>query len=218
MIKVMMFGSFYRGFAVLNELLHGPLRDQIQVVAVATDDPSQSFISAPKRVWQYGYTTDESTMVAELAADAGIPVYRDRVKSEEFYDLYENEYKPDLCIMATFGQMIDQKLFSYPRLGFYNLHPSDHDGWPSIYAGPNPFRMMLDDHRESCVVSIHEVDGDFDTGSRIGVSETVYIPPGVEPRDLHKMTSTVAALLVREQIINIIEKDSSTSRGGSTDV
>lgn len=204
MIRVMMFGSFYRGFAVLNELLHGPLKGQIQVVAVATDDPTQTFISAHKRVWQYGYTEDEGSMVRDLAIDSGIPVYQDRVKSEEFYNLYENEYKPNLCIMATFGQMIDERLFSYPSLGFYNLHPSDDDGWPSIYAGPNPFRMMLDDRRESCVVSIHKVDGDFDTGKRIGVSETVYIPPGVEPKDLHKMTSTIAALLVREQIINII--------------
>lgn len=204
MIRVMMFGSFYRGFAVLNELLYGPLKSQIEVVAVATDDPTQNFISAHKRVWQYGYTPEEGSMVADLATDCGIPVYQGRVKSEEFYNLYENEYKPNLCIMATFGQMIDERLFLYPSLGFYNLHPSDDAGWPSIYAGPNPFRMMLDDQQDSCVVSIHKVDGDFDTGKRIGVSETVYIPPGVEPKDLHKMTSTIAALLVREQIINII--------------
>jgi methionyl-tRNA formyltransferase len=199
-IRIVLFGSFYRGFAVLNEMLHGPLKQHIQVVGVVSDDPTQQFISAGKRVWQYGYSPEEANMVRDLATSSNIPLFQGRVKTQEFYDFYESTCKPDVCFMATFGQQINERLFSYPRLGFYNLHPSDHADWPSQYAGPNPFQAMIEDQRESCVVSLHHVDGGFDTGDRVGVSEAVYFPPGCSARDLHKMTSPIAALLVRERL------------------
>jgi methionyl-tRNA formyltransferase len=203
-IKVVLFGSFYRGFAVLSELIKGPLKDKIEMVGVVSDDPTQAFISANRRVWQYGYSDVEADMVNNLATANGIPVYQGKVKTPEFYDIYENHYKPDICIMATFGQQINERLFAYPRLGFYNLHPSDNAAWPSIYAGPNPFFEMLKDGETSCVLSLHNVDGDFDTGARVAVSETVHFPPSATPRSLHKMTSPIAALLVREHLKKIL--------------
>ena len=51
-VRVAVFGSFYRGYYVLNELLMGDIADQVEVVGVATDDPASTFISADKRVWQ----------------------------------------------------------------------------------------------------------------------------------------------------------------------
>jgi hypothetical protein len=43
-LRVAVFGSYYRGFYVLNELLFGPLRERVKVVGVATDDTGSSFI------------------------------------------------------------------------------------------------------------------------------------------------------------------------------
>ena len=52
-IRIAMFDSFYRGFYVLEELLHGHFKDQFLVVGLATDDVTQPFISRNLRVWQY---------------------------------------------------------------------------------------------------------------------------------------------------------------------
>ncbi len=212
-IKVALFGSYYRGFHVLNEILYGPLHDQLELVGVATDNTGSSFISRDKRVWQYPHTPAEAQMVADLAYQHDVPVFTGRVKSPEFYDLFEQVWHPEYCIMATFGQRIDQRLFSYPYAGFYNLHPSDDDVWPSRYAGGNPFKQLIEDGARDCVMTLHRVDDGFDTGERIAISDRIYIPPGASVTDMHKATSPLAALLVRAHLKSTLQSSSFT---GST--
>ena len=200
-VRVAVFGSFYRGFYVLAELLHGRHREKFQVVGVATDDVSQPFISGAKRVWQYPHRTDEETMVEDLAARHAIPAWKGRVKTEDFYALHENTWRPDLCIAATFGQRIDARLYRHPRLGFYNIHPCIPAGWPSRYAGPNPFQAMKDDGRESVVAALHLVDDGFDTGTLIAYSEPVAFPPEASIIDMHKITSPLFARFAIEALV-----------------
>lgn len=78
-------------------------------------------------------------------------------------------------------------------LGFYNLHPCIDDGWPSHYAGPNPFKALLDDKSDHVSIALHEVDDGFDTGRLLGLSEKVYFPPGATVVDLHRLSSPTAA-------------------------
>lgn len=204
-LRVALFGSFYRGFCVLNELLYGPLSQSIHVVGVATDDPKESFVNAKNRVWQYPHLESEEKMVRKLAISQGIETYTERVKTPAFYDLFESQWRPDICIMATFGQRIDQRLYSYPAFGFFNLHPSDNGEWPSRYAGSNPFDQLIREGAQSCVISMHHVDDGFDTGKRIAVSEPIYLPHDADVTTLHKISSPIAALLVREQLQRILQ-------------
>ncbi|MYM32076.1 formyltransferase domain-containing protein [Duganella sp. CY15W] len=191
--RIAVFGSFHRGFQVLGELLSGPLSQRVQVVGVATDDASADFISRGRRVWSYPHTDSEALMVERLAQSRGLSVYKGRVKSEAFYQLYEQQWRPDICIAATFGQRIDARLFALPRMGFFNLHPCIDDGWPSRYAGPNPFQALMDNGADHVVIALHEVDDGFDTGRLVALSDKVYIPPGASVVDLHKLTSPLAA-------------------------
>lgn len=207
-VRVVVFGSFYRGYFVLRELLSGPIGEKVVVVGVATDDATQAYVSPHKRMWQYPHTPAEEQMVRVQAEAAGIEVYQERVKTAAFYDLIENKWKPDLCIMATFGQRIDERLFRWPKLGFYNLHPCIDDHWPSAYSGPNPFQALLDDQMDYTRVAMHRVDQDFDTGELIAYSEKLFIPRHVGVIDLHKMTSPVAARLAATEIEKIIERAS----------
>jgi methionyl-tRNA formyltransferase len=199
-MRVALFGSFYRGFFVLSELLNGPSKANIDVVGVATDDPAAPFVSAGKRVWRYGYSPDEANLVRGLAEESGIPVHDGRVKTPSFYELFENYWRPQLCIMATFGQMIDSRLFGFPDLGFYNLHPSDRAEWPSRYAGPDPFSEMIKDGQRECVLTVHHVDGGFDTGDRVFTSDAIPIPKGAGATDMHKISGPYAAQVVRRLV------------------
>ncbi|WP_082591410.1 formyltransferase family protein [Duganella sp. Root198D2] len=198
--RIALFGSFYRGFHVLTELLKGPVGLQVMVVGVATDDAGASFVSPARRVWAYPHSACEAAMVETLAGAHGLPVYKGRVKSELFYREYEEEWRPDLCIAATFGQRIDARLRSFPRFGFFNLHPCIDDGWPSGYAGPNPFQALLDDGSDHAVIALHEVDEGFDTGRLVALSERIYFPPAASVVDLHKCTSPLAAKFLVQQL------------------
>lgn len=193
LVRIAVFGSFHRGFHVLSELLKGPLAQRVRVVGVATDDVGSDHISRARRVWAYPHTKAEEVMVEQLALSHGIVPYKDRIKTEAFYRLYEEQWKPDLCIAATFGQRIDARLFAPPRLGFYNLHPCIDDGWPSHYAGPNPFQALLDNGSDHVLIAMHEVDDGFDTGRLLALSDKIYVPIGATVVDLHKLTSPMAA-------------------------
>ena len=205
-IKVAVFGSFYRGYYVLDELLNGPFKERFCVVGVATDDVRQSYISRDKRLWQYPHQLEEETMVEQLSLQFGLPIYNQRVKCDVFYNLYENEWQPDLCICATFGQRIDARLFEYPKFGFFNIHPCTDDGWPSKYAGPNPFQAMKNDGHSYATAALHRVDAGFDTGELIAMSSRIAMPPHVSVVDMHKISSPLIAKFAVPELARIAEE------------
>ena len=53
-------------------------------------------------------------MVRNLASRESIQVFDGRVKDQAFHELFKHTWRPDLCIMATFGQLIDMPLFPIP--------------------------------------------------------------------------------------------------------
>ncbi len=202
--RVVVFGSYYRGFYLLNELLHGDISEYVSVTGVATDDPTASFISANKRVWQYPHTLCEERMVAELAQKNGIEVYFGKVNDPVFHELAETRWRPDICVMGTFGQRIRQRLIDTPALGFYNLHPCIDDPWPTQYAGGNPFNALLNDKKAYTCIAFHAIDEGFDTGPLIARSGKIAFPPETSVTDMHKITAYAAAQLACQELKKII--------------
>ena len=202
-IRIAKFGSFYRGFYVLEELLHGHLKNHFLVVGVATDDVTQAFISRNLRVWQYPHVQSEETMVERRALEHRLPVYKGRIKSEFFYEVYEKQWTPDMCISATFGQRYNARLFNFPSLGFYNIHPCIDDDWPSKYAGPNPFQALIDDGKDHIKAALHRVDDGFDTGELIAMSSRIAIPPEATVVDMHKVTSPMISWFAVKELAKL---------------
>ncbi|MBK6592092.1 MAG: formyltransferase domain-containing protein [Burkholderiales bacterium] len=200
--RVAMFGSFYRGFYLLNELLQGDISEQVTVVGVATDDPEASYVSADKRVWQYPHTVYEKVMVSELAKERGIDTFNGKVNDPEFYEVID-QWKPDICVMATFGQRIRSRLINTPKLGFYNLHPCIDDSWPSHYVGGNPFEGLMRDGKRYANIAFHAVDEGFDTGPLLGLSGKIALPKETSVTDMHKITSYSAAQLASKEMKKI---------------
>jgi methionyl-tRNA formyltransferase len=207
-VRVAVFGSFYRGYYLLSELLTGELAASVEVVGVATDDPANHFVNPHKRVWQYPHSTYERDMVARLAASNGLEVFKDRVNEAPFRAIIDERWRPDLCVMATFGQRIHRPLIDYPRLGFYNLHPCIDDGWPSKYAGGNPFNALMRDRLSYIRIAFHAIDENFDSGELISMTPPIAIPEEASVIDMHKITSVSAARLAAAEIRKIIDKGS----------
>ena len=184
--RVAVFGSFLGGFHVLQELLDGPLRHRVDVVGVATDDPNQAFTHASVRLWKYPHSRADELLVPHFARRRGLAVHDGRIRTPNFYQVFLDEWRPELCLMATFGQKIPDVLIRVPRLGFYNFH---HSGpiWPS-YPGPDPIAAMVRDGRRDLVLTVHRVTNVIDGGEFVARSHPVAIPPGIDAIGMHRIT------------------------------
>jgi len=196
--RVAVFGSFYGGHCVLSELLEPPLAETATVVGVATDDLKQPFTHADVRLWKYPHTVDEERMVQLLALENNLPLYTGSVKAPEFARIFAEEWKPDLCLMATFGQKIPRNIFEVPRLGFYNFHHSD-EVWPS-YPGPDPIAGMVRDGKTHVVITMHEVTEVMDGGAAVARSQKVPLPPDANAVKVHRLTWPQMGGFIRQQI------------------
>ncbi len=196
--RVAVFGSFMGGYHVLQELLLGPLADRVVVVGVATDDPTQAFTHASVRLWKYPHERDDELMVPRFAREHGLPVFTGRVKTPEFYGMLMDEWQPQLCLMATFGQKIPTPLIRYPAMGFYNFHHSA-DAWPS-YPGPDPIAAMVRDGRNHLVLTIHKVTDLIDGGEFVARSHPVAIPEGINAVGMHRLTWPQMGPFIRREV------------------
>jgi len=184
--RVALFGSFLGGYHILKELLAGEFPQRITVTGIATDDPIQPFTHPNVRLWKYPHTQDDEMLVLRFAQKNGLPVFTGRVKTPDFYEMFFNQWKPDLCLMATFGQKIPKALIDFPKIGFYNFHHSG-DKWPS-YPGPDPIATMVRDGQKHLVLTIHEVTEVIDGGKFVARSHQITIPDGVNAIAMHRIT------------------------------
>ncbi|MHC1767225.1 MAG: formyltransferase family protein [Verrucomicrobiia bacterium] len=184
--RVAVVGSFMGGYHVLHELLVGPLASRVVLVGIATDHPTQPFTHPSVRLWHYPHSREDELLVPRFATEHDLPTYAGRVKSPEFFAMFLDEWQPQLCLMATFGQKIPTPLINYPWLGFFNFHHSG-DTWPS-YPGPDPIAAMVRDGRKYSVLTIHKVSDVIDGGEFVARSHRVAIPEGINAIGMHRIT------------------------------
>ena len=65
--RVAVFGSFLGGYHVLSELIFGELARRVQVVGIATDDPTQPYTNAKVRLWRHPHTAEDETLVRRFS-------------------------------------------------------------------------------------------------------------------------------------------------------
>ena len=203
--RVVVLGSFMGGYHVLRELIYGELSNRVQVVGIATDDPAQPYTNAKVRLWRHSHTPEDETLVRRFAASLDIPVFTGRVKSPEFHELMTQDWKPDLCLMATFGQKIPKHIIDVPRLGFFNFH---HSGptWPS-YPGPDPIGAMQRDGLSHLVLTLHRVNELIDDGEFFARSHQVAIPPGINAIEMHRITWPQMDGFIRRSVKRILDEE-----------
>jgi methionyl-tRNA formyltransferase len=201
-IRIALFGSYYRGYETLKILLEYKKTNNIEIVGVATDNPYKSFVSPQKRIWQYKTTKKEKEMVKILAKRNNIEVYSGKIKTVFFYKKFK-KWNPHICYMGTFGQLLNKKIFTYPKMGFYNLHPCSGEKWPS-YIGGNPFKEMIADKKGHTAIVLHKVNEKFDSGKFVDQTKKIKIPKNTTIPTMHKLTSPYAAKLVIKHLKRLI--------------
>lgn len=190
-------------YHVLRQLLLEPLADRVTITGLASEDPKQPFTHANVRLWRHVHTKIEEEWVAKMARENGVPVYCGRINTPEFQRMFLEDWSPDLCLMATFGQLIAKSIFTVPRLGFYNFHHSDTT-WPS-YPGPDPIGGMIRDGKTHVVITMHEVSEVLDGGRFVTHSPRVPLPPDGNGAIVHRMTWPRMGGWICDEVLRLLE-------------
>lgn len=113
-----------------------------QVVAVVTQPPTRRRRKGPSM---------EPSPVGRVANALGVPVlHPDSAKDDTFLTALENDFRPDVCVTAAYGQYLPKRFLNIPQCGTLNIHPSLLPKWRgaspvqrSLEAGDNPVGVTV---------------------------------------------------------------------------
>ena len=100
------------------------------------------------------------TPVKETALKYNLPVYQPRkVREPEFVELLRS-LKPDVMVVAAFGQIITKEILEMPKYGCINVHAS----LLPAYRGAAPIQWAVINGDKESGVTIMQMDEGIDTG------------------------------------------------------
>ena len=103
------------------------------------------------------------TPVKETALKYNLPVYQPRkVREPEFVELLRS-LKPDVMVVAAFGQIITKEILEMPKYGCINVHAS----LLPAYRGAAPIQWAVINGDKESGVAIMQMDEGIDTGDMI---------------------------------------------------
>lgn len=108
---------------------------------------------------------------------------------------------PDVVLVGSWGEKIKKEIFSIPRLGFINAHPS----LLPLYRGSNPYYQVIKHGEDLSGISLHLVDENFDSGA-ILFQRGVEVLPDDTGESLKKRTVMVARGAIFE-LLKKLEED-----------
>ncbi len=136
--------------------------------------------------------------VKELALKHGLPVYQPlKVKEPEFLQEL-SKLKPDVIVVAAFGQILPKALLDIPTLGCINVHAS----LLPKYRGAAPIQYSIIDGEEETGITIMYMDVGIDTGDII-LQRSLTITPEETGGSLFDKMADLGADLLMEALVKI---------------
>lgn len=138
------------------------------------------------------------TPVKEYALSQGYEVYQpQKVKTPEFVELLRN-LKPELIVVAAFGQLLSKEILEMPEYGCINVHAS----LLPKYRGAAPIHYAILNGEKESGVTIMQMDIGMDTGDML---EKVAVPitENMTMGELHDELKVEGAQLLLETIDKI---------------
>jgi methionyl-tRNA formyltransferase len=98
--------------------------------------------------------------IKTIASNLNLPIIQlQSLKTKEFEDLVTS-LKPDFIIVVAFGQILTEKILSFPRLGTINVHAS----LLPKYRGPAPINWAIINGEHETGVTTMLMEKELDTG------------------------------------------------------
>ncbi len=128
------------------------------------------------------------TVAKQYADTLGIPTIEPDDLTDPRLYTYLLSLKPDLMIVAAYGRLIPEKLFTLPQFGTLNVHPS----LLPKYRGATPIQAAILNGDSETGVTIMQLAAKFDTGDI--VAKVPYKLDGTETyKDLEFELATLGA-------------------------
>jgi methionyl-tRNA formyltransferase len=126
--------------------------------------------------------------VKELALRSALPLLQpERARNPDFIEQLR-EFKPDLIVVAAFGQILPQNILELPQFGCINVHTSLLPKYRG--AGPIQWAILNDEYETG--VTIMKMDAGMDTGA-ILTQEKTLIHESDNAQTLHDRLATIGA-------------------------
>jgi methionyl-tRNA formyltransferase len=137
----------------------------------------------------------------ELALDLDLQVLQpERVKDPHFIAQLE-ELKPDVIVVAAFGQILPPAILAMPPLGCINVHPS----LLPKYRGAAPINWAIINGESKTGVTTYLMDEGMDTGAILLVRE-VEINKDQTAEELGEQLAALGGDLAQETVQGLKEK------------
>jgi len=130
--------------------------------------------------------------LASLAQGAGIPVLRpESARSGEFQTQFA-QWQADVCVVASYGQILDAKFLALPRFGCLNLHGSLLPRW----RGASPIQAALLAGDSETGVSVQRMVLALDAGNVIAERRLSIGPRETAPQLFDRLVHAGAELML----------------------
>jgi methionyl-tRNA formyltransferase len=137
----------------------------------------------------------------ELVLDLGLPVLQpERVKDPHFIAQLE-ALKPDVIVVAAFGQILPPAVLDLPRMGCVNVHPS----LLPKYRGAAPINWAIINGEPRTGVTTYLMDEGMDTGA-ILLAREVEIGADETAQELGEQLAALGGELAKETLQGLKEK------------
>jgi methionyl-tRNA formyltransferase len=130
--------------------------------------------------------------VKTLAASLGLPVIQPRRLKEAQAMQQLNQWKPDLIVVAAFGQILKSEVLDLPRYGCINVHASLLPRW----RGAAPIQAAILHGDEQSGVTIMRMDPGLDTGPILSQRSTAITPQDTAESLGNRLAQLGAELLI----------------------
>lgn len=136
-----------------------------------------------------------------LAFDFGLPVLQPERVKEPYFIAQLAALKPDVIVVAAFGQILPPAVLDLPHLGCINVHPS----LLPKYRGAAPINWAIINGESKTGVTTYLMDEGMDTGP-ILLAREVKIGADVTAEELSEQLAALGGDLAKETIQGLKEK------------
>lgn len=151
------------------------------------------------------------TPVKQKALEYGIEVFQPvKIREEENVDVLR-AHKPDLIVVAAFGQLLTPDILGLPQYGCINIHASLLPRW----RGAAPIQSAVIEGDKQTGITIMQMDEGLDTGD-ILLQKEIDIAPDETGGSLHDKLCGLGGSLVVE-CISLIEAGKVSAASQSED-
>lgn len=185
-MKIALLANWGLGLEILR-VLHELPDIRIHLVATRRKETSEE-------IW--------SNAVYEFSSAAGYrTIHQD---SFSFLELKREilQAEVDLLILHAYMKILPEEVFSAPRLGSVNIHPS----LLPKYRGPSPTQWVIRNGDDVTGLTSHFVDEGFDTGDIICQMQ-IPVKPGDTVESIIERQKTIIRDLIVESLARIADTD-----------